>query len=654
MASTSDIYTLLRLYAKKQHRTLISVDEFCSYLKKYSQHYVSEQPNLERFTQNPLPPLKEELTKLSEQNKILLQEEDGKTIIIISAYFIDNVRSRYKAMNDKPDVTFPSKNDLPKDFPQELITTREAADVIYNLFNGVPHGENVIYSLEFKREVPSVLLPEGVTPNFLMKAAIAKLRLLMHRSEQHDYFQQKLLRSNGGREISVKNFFSLFVSNEEATIEKMKSAGDSYYFWNQLLLFMRQDYEKIEDKTVEDTSILQAVNITEICVSYYKNKSQVSLQRDTALKNLELAFSKKPYYFDSEAIAKFVDTRGVPLLGQYTEDDLNEYLHNATTTSEANKMPPLLTFKVPDGTRYFVLHEKVFPLTMKLCTESRKIIHDTLTNEWFGALRRFSTLPEMKDIHDFNNRIEKALQTEEPILYALLTSPFLSSIYYEALESKDSSAEKFKIFIDGILVPYSEILMLTQHSILTDAKIKLPVWYTIPFISFICSLFSRKSKKKKVKSAVPEKSKEKKEKKEKQQKSVSTTSVSVSYKEDSKSSKSSSGSKRDEIKAAAARAEKMLVPPDSSLDSELTSYLNEWNHLLDKDAKKNLTEDVNSLIRDYLRKILRTASAQTFELDRIKILADTLVKTPSLQKIQDKDNLQMYIQLYILRLIKKA
>ena len=52
---------------------------------------------------------------------------------------------------------------------------------------------------------------------------------------------------------------------------------------------------------------------------------------------------------------------------------------------------------------------------------------------------------------------------------------------------------------------------------------------------------------------------------------------------------------------AAASIEKILVPPDSSLDSELTSYLNEWNHLLDKEAKKNLTEDVNSLIRDYLR-----------------------------------------------------
>ena len=104
----------------------------------------------------------------------------------------------------------------------------------------------------------------------------------------------------------------------------------------------------------------------------------------------------------------------------------------------------------------------------------------------------------------------------------------------------------------------------------------------------------------------------------------------------------------------ASEIEKLIVPPDSTLDSELTSYLNEWNHLLDKTAKKNLVEDVNSLIRDYLRKILRTSSPSSFTLERIKELSYTLAKTPALQKIKDQENLQVYIQLYMLRLIKKA
>ncbi|MBP5792160.1 MAG: hypothetical protein J6W46_00750, partial [Spirochaetaceae bacterium] len=140
-------------------------------------------------------------------------------------------------------------------------------------------------------------------------------------------------------------------------------------------------------KTPEDVDLLQAVYIAELCASFYKNKVQLNLQKDTALKNLELSLGKQPYYFDAAAISKFVDSRGVPLLGQYSEEDLNDYLTKSTTPTVDNHMPPLLTFKTPDGNRYFVLNEKTLPLLMKLCTEARKTVHDSITKEWFGILQ---------------------------------------------------------------------------------------------------------------------------------------------------------------------------------------------------------------------------------------------------------------------------
>ncbi|MBO7136364.1 MAG: hypothetical protein J6V73_07045 [Spirochaetaceae bacterium] len=65
MGSTSDIYTLLRLYGKKQHRTQISVEEFCNYLIKYAQHYVTEQPDLAKYTKTPRESLLQELDGLA-------------------------------------------------------------------------------------------------------------------------------------------------------------------------------------------------------------------------------------------------------------------------------------------------------------------------------------------------------------------------------------------------------------------------------------------------------------------------------------------------------------------------------------------------------------------------------------------------------------
>ena len=71
-------------------------------------------------------------------------------------------------------------------------------------------------------------------------------------------------------------------------------------------------------------------------------------------------------------------------------------------------------------------------------------------------------------------------------------------------------------------------------------------------------------------------------------------------------------------------------------------------------AHAQLTEDVNALVRDYMRKVVHTISAQTFTIERIQSLADALVKTPNMQKITEQEALYMYVQLYILRLVSNG
>ena len=68
----------------------------------------------------------------------------------------------------------------------------------------------------------------------------------------------------------------------------------------------------------------------------------------------------------------------------------------------------------------------------------------------------------------------------------------------------------------------------------------------------------------------------------------------------------------------------------------------------------DLTDDVNSLIRDYIRKVLRTLHGSTFTRERIHNLATTLGNSACLSKIQEKEQLIMYIELYIVKLIKNV
>mgnify|MGYP003319534443 CR=1 FL=1 len=73
--------------------------------------------------------------------------------------------------------------------------------------------------------------------------------------------------------------------------------------------------------------------------------------------------------------------------------------------------------------------------------------------------------------------------------------------------------------------------------------------------------------------------------------------------------------------------------------------------MISKEAYNNLTEDVNALIRDYTRKVVKTLSGPSFTRERVEGLAKTLVSTPNMQKINEQKALTEYVTLYILRLV---
>ena len=80
--------------------------------------------------------------------------------------------------------------------------------------------------------------------------------------------------------------------------------------------------------------------------------------------------------------------------------------------------------------------------------------------------------------------------------------------------------------------------------------------------------------------------------------------------------------------------------------------MQEWNDRISKQAHDDLVEDINTLIRDYTRKTLRTLKTEHLNRERIASLAEALVNTPSLMKIKNHPALKRYIELYMVKLIK--
>jgi hypothetical protein len=641
MATTSNISVLLNFFASRQNNAFVDYREFCDYLKRYAEHHIEEQADLVQFLGDPAPALQKELDKLVESKQVLIvSTTPEKQAIIVISFYIQRFSERYKDIVKNPSTPFPVEQDLPKQAPNEILTREQAADFIFSLLNKQEINDKHLYSLVLPHDVPPILFPSKIPVSTLLDISFLKLRTMLHKDEFHDYFLKKLAISNPGKEISVKNFFNSFVQRTDTSSETLKKAGDTFYFWTQLCFFVKQDYEKVKDLTQEDISLLQAISIIEVAVNFYKSKAQEEETRTVAFETLQQMLNKPPYYFTFETIIRFNDSRGIPLLGQYSDKDLKSWLHTKSTESVGNELPLLLVFKTENGQHYFISKSKILALILRLCNDARVTVRNTITNSWFAALRAFKTLPEMKDQKAFERHLELEVKVQSPILYAVLNAPFLPLLSYES-ESDDYQQDKVTIFADGQLLPYSEMLLMNRQNILSDAKIMLPFWYTIPIISWIAKLLFRKpkTKQKNVKTSAEHYHEEEQRKQQLE-------------KDEAAAVKNPAVSRKVAFHESAREAEAQLVPANSTLNRELEGYRRQWNKLIGKETSNNLTEDVDSLIRDYLRKVLRTISNTGFTVERIQSLSESLVKTPGMQKIKEHDALQMYIQLYIIKLVK--
>jgi hypothetical protein len=94
------------------------------------------------------------------------------------------------------------------------------------------------------------------------------------------------------------------------------------------------------------------------------------------------------------------------------------------------------------------------------------------------------------------------------------------------------------------------------------------------------------------------------------------------------------------------------VPRGSTIDATLGELAERWNPLFAPDQKKNLVEDVNALVRDFLRPVRRSFLVRPPDLRRIRALAEQLSASKSLSKIKKREPLLRYIELYMVRCLQ--
>jgi len=643
MGTSANLSQIIRFYAEKQKSPFIDFVEFCAYLKKYAEHHVEEQSELVKYLGDATATVSAELSGLQEKRIATVITQDKKKTIVSVSYFSSEYTKRYKEILENESIPYPVVTDLPGKFPLDILEKKNASEYLTQILEKQDVKSQKLYIIVFNHDCPSLLLPACIPVKVLMECAKRKIRRILAKDEYHDYYLKKLRSSNPGKEVILQHFFTNFVENkyQSDNIEDTISSDD-YYYWSQLCYFIRQDFEKIQDKTMEDNNILQAIEITEINNVYLKQKMQSEQKKAEALKQLEFNLTKPPYIYTIDNMIKFKDNSGKTLYGQFSEEDFKAFLMKHTGQAPEGELPRLLVFKVESGTKYYIFKNRVLPLTVRLCNEAHNAISTTLENRWYEKLFNYETLPEMKNAGEFENVVAEEIRAQAPVLWALVNANFMTLLSYE--KNSDENMDGGRIFHGNELLPFSEMLMLRQSDILAQAKMRLPFWYTIPVLSWICAMFSGRKKNPKVKD------KKKNSKTSKGYEDIINPD-DIEEMPEEKKSKGNKKNKRDALADMAEDLAKDFLTEGTTLDRELDFLCKQWNKMISTQASIQLTEDVNSLIRDYMRKVINTLTASTFTADRVRSLAKSLVKTPNMQKIKEEEALTAYVELYILKLV---
>jgi hypothetical protein len=639
MARDIDVLQLLRSYASKNKISSIDYHSFAQAVQHQAQQANRTDPVYRDLSSNPDVVLVPKLFQCARERNLAITTVGGQIdSIALPEYFTELLLAEYRRQEENPDIPFPDDESIHADLPAEWVQAVSVETDLGSLIEVDKDRLAPFYRLIFPEGIRPILVLSPMVADKLLEYAVLKIRQYLRKGGNIDFVRNKLSYAFTGKEMQLRDALSAILIKPYDALREMRTSGNDMTFplWAYLASYMKKDIAKKVDKNPEDWSNLQAIYLCEVYNNFYKGKAQRVAERDTAFKTLDLLLRKPPYNFTIDDVTNFRDTMGRPLLGKYTREELEAGLKERTTQAAPGRLPELLMPVTSRGQRWFVAKNRVPPLVIRLLGEARSSIRTSMIAEWKAVLEVYETLSTMEDENAYRLDLEERVSKGWPVLYVLISERIFSLVYNELRGTPDAVPELDRFFSKGDLVPIDELLDLRRKHLVTDVRNLLPIWYTLPIISGLFKFFYRLSGKKLAAQARLAAQDEK-------QREIEEEKAKPAGKH---------SDRRREFAAAASRVEQSLLPEGYKLDEYLSILIGRWNTLISPKAKADLTEDVNSLVRDYLRGLLRSMSPSSLTVDRVKGLAATLADTPSLLKLRNHTALEEYIRLYMMRLLK--
>lgn len=635
-----DVFQLVKTFASRNKTSAIEYAAFAQAIQRQARSYDQADPFYRDLCLHPDGILVPKLFQLAREGRISLQAVQNRVdMIFLPEAFTEVVYAEYRRIEENPDIPFPDEDSLRLSVPPEWIQAVSVESDLPALVAQAGDRPVPLYRLVFSEGVRPMLILSITVSGKLLEYAMLKVRNYLRKGSNKDFIQQRLAGAFSGKDRLLKEGLTAIMIRPFESVEEMRSgSGDfSYSFWAYLTTAIRKDLSGKADPMPDDVAAHQATYIVDVYNNHYKNKAQREEERASAFKALSLALRKPPYLYAIEDIVDFRDSQGRPLLGKYTREELEAWIQERTTQAVEGTLPELLLIGTGQAKGRIIAKETLIPYLVKALKESRTAIKTTVTRDWRALMAEFSSVPAMEDDEAFLSDLGKRLEAQAPYLSSILMTALAPLVYQELRGSGEPSHDLDRCFGENRVAGLDVLLDLSRKRLLADVRMLLPIWYSIPVISWIMRLLAGRAARKAG------------------AKDTGLAEARLKADEGAKGSESKAGqgSRAAEFSQMARQAEKRLVPQGQSLDDYMRTLVARWNTLIDPAAKANLTEDINSLVRDFLRTALRSMRPSSFTLERIEGMAATLADRPNLLRIRNHQALEEYIKLYIVKLLKR-
>jgi hypothetical protein len=598
---------------------------FIAFLEKYAKRICTEKPEWFFWTEGTGTKVWTDINHMVDSGKVILQNGENCNRVYLCYYYADLINEAYRNGDKEADMPFPDERSLRITIPQEQLKPLDVSMDLKGFLESPQTTVLPVIKLVFPNEHGEALVLAPMIPRTILEFSLLKVRHYLLHPGNREYTLHKLTPQLTGREEYLREILDQIMMRPEGCLQDLAEAREvAYYFWAYFCSLIRTSLNQKNELLAEDQGILQAVYIIEICSVFFKAKAAKTKEVELALKCFELELEKPPYYFSREGIAKFRDNKGVPLLGQYTQAGLDAYIKKRTTEpASPEELPDLLFFQTGDGTAWLVKKTKLLALCARLFAESRMVVIKAISKRWKKLLKEFRREPAMENDREFEKLINSYVEEYAPVLNALLQDRKLYLVHEEMRTTTKGIPESSRLFDRDELLPLRVLLMIKRRQLINDIKLLMPFWYTLPILSNIVALFMGLGKKKRLKEQEAE-----------------------------NQARNTPEDPLRELRKCAMEAEAEFVPKNHTLETYLEELISRWGRLLNKQAKDNLVEDVNSLVRDRLRHMRRFQKNAAITRDTLDKMTKSIIEsTSSLGIISEQSALFLYIKLYLVKLL---